>query len=243
MAEILKPFLTAEWRYLAMLNYEIDPEVLAPYVPTGTELDIFEGKMYVSIVGFLFLKTKLMGIPVPFHRNFEEINLRFYVKRNAPDGVRRGVVFIKEIVPRAAIAYVARKYYNEPYVSRAMRHSVERDEQTGAMKVDYAWFEKHPDFSYLSVNVRGAAALPSAGSLEEFIAEHYWGYTAQKDGSTMEYRVEHTPWRTWSAKHCHLDCYVNLSYGPQFYSTLSKKPNSALLAEGSPVTVYRGVKI
>jgi len=243
MPENLKPFLTAEWRYLAMLNYEIDPAVLAPYVPAGTELDSFAGKTYVSIVGFLFRKTKVMGVPVPFHRNFEEINLRFYVKRNALDGVRRGVVFIKEIVPKAIIAHVARKYYNEPYVSRSMRHSVERDEQTTAMKVDYGWYEHHPDFSYLTVNVRGAAALPAAGSIEEFITEHYWGYTTQKDGSTMEYRVEHPQWRIWNAKHCHLDCYVDLTYGPQFFPTLSKKPTSALLAEGSPVTVYRGVKI
>jgi len=243
MAKNLKPFLTAEWRYLAMLNYVIDPTVLQPFIPHGVELDYFQDRTFVSVVGFMFLNTKLMGVPIPFHRDFEEVNLRFYVKRNAPDGVRRGVVFIKEIVPRAAIAHVARKYYNEPYVTRAMRHSVERDEQTQAMKVDYGWFEKHPDYSYMSVNVRGAAALPTAGSLEGFITEHYWGYTAQKDGSTLEYRVEHPPWRTWSAKHCHLDCYVDLSYGPQFYPTLSKQPTSALLAEGSPVAVYRGVKI
>ncbi len=75
------PFLTAEWRHLAMLNYEIDPVILRPFVPSGTELDSWNGKTYVSIVGFLFLKTRVRGLAIPFHQNFEEINLRFYVRR------------------------------------------------------------------------------------------------------------------------------------------------------------------
>jgi len=31
-------FLTARWRYLAMLNYEVDPAILRSRVPVGTEL-------------------------------------------------------------------------------------------------------------------------------------------------------------------------------------------------------------
>ena len=118
-------FLTAEWRHLAMLNYEADPKLLAPFVPSGTELDLWNGKNFVSVVGFLFQKTRVLGIPVPFHRNFEEVNLRFYVRRKAPDGWRRGVVFIKELVPRRAIAWTARTFYNEPYLALPMAHQIE----------------------------------------------------------------------------------------------------------------------
>ena len=82
-SDVAKVFLTAEWRYLAMLNYEIEPAVLAPFVPQGTELDSFDGKTFVSIVAFLFLDTRIGGIPIPFHRNFEEVNLRFYVRRKS----------------------------------------------------------------------------------------------------------------------------------------------------------------
>ena len=101
-------FLKAEWRYLAMLNYEVDPALVAAYVPPGTELDRFDGKAFISLVGFLFLNTKILGISVPFHRNFDEVNLRFYVRRSVDGVVKRGVVFIREIVPRRAIAAVAR---------------------------------------------------------------------------------------------------------------------------------------
>jgi uncharacterized protein YqjF (DUF2071 family) len=87
------PFLTAEWRDLAMLNYEIDAAVLRPFVPAGTELDAWGGRTFVSVVGFRFLGTRVRGVPVPGHRDFEELNLRFYVRRVADDGPRRGVVF------------------------------------------------------------------------------------------------------------------------------------------------------
>src|SRR5262245_9199655 len=121
MLEESPRFLTAEWRYLAMINYEVDPAILHPYIPRGTELDRWQGRTFVSLVGFLFLKTRVLGLWVPFHSDFEEVNLRFYVRRRAPDGWRRGVVFIREVVPRRAIATVARVFYNENYVARRMR--------------------------------------------------------------------------------------------------------------------------
>src|SRR5262245_20887686 len=111
-----RDFLTADWRYLVMINYEVDPEILHPYIPGGTELDQWQGRTFVSVVGFLFLRTRVLGLTIPFHHNFEEVNLRFYVRRRAIEGWRRGVVFIREIVPRWAIAAVAREFYNENYV-------------------------------------------------------------------------------------------------------------------------------
>src|SRR6185503_10439864 len=104
---------TAHWRFLMMLNYEVDPSVLHPLVPRGTELDTWHGRTYASVVGFLFLDTRVLGLAIPFHRDFEEVNLRFYVRRREAEAWRRGVVFIKEIVPRWAIATVARVAYNE----------------------------------------------------------------------------------------------------------------------------------
>ena len=110
-------FLTANWEYLAMINYETDPNILNPYVPPGTELDVWKGKTYISIVGFLFKNTRVKGVKIPFHSNFEEINLRFYVRFNSQGQWKRGVVFIKEIVPKKAIAFVARSIYNENYIA------------------------------------------------------------------------------------------------------------------------------
>lgn len=237
-------FLTAEWRYLAMLNYAIDPAVLHPYVPNGTELDAWHGKTFVSMVGFLFLKTKVLGLPVPFHTNFEEVNLRFYVRRRGPEGWRRGVVFIKEIVPKVAIATVARTVYNENYVALPMRHIVQQhvDTPEPALLVEYGW-RVNGQWNNLRVKTKGVAQPITPGSEEEFIAEHYWGYAAQKDGGCVEYQVEHPRWRVWQVSECSLNCSVAQLYGDVFVEPLSATPSSAFLAEGSAVVVRRGIKI
>ncbi|MDX2040467.1 MAG: DUF2071 domain-containing protein [Acidobacteriota bacterium] len=237
-------FLTAEWRSLAMINYEIDPAVLQPLVPRGTELDTWQGKTFVSEVGFLFLNTRVAGVAIPFHRNFEEINLRFYVRRKAEDGWRRGVVFVKEIVPRFAIAAVARVAYNENYVARRMWHGTDLGEAsfTKSGLVEYGWMEK-TGRNFLRVRATGKAQPLAAGSEEEFITEHYWGYAVQRDGGTVEYQVEHPSWNVWQVSEARFDCDVELVYGEQFAEALRGKPSSAFVADGSPIIVRKGVRL
>lgn len=234
-------FLTAEWRLLAMLNYDADPAVLAPYVPTGTELDFMDGKTYISFVGFLFQNTRVSGVPIPFHRNFEEVNLRFYVRRTTDDRPRRGVVFIKELVPRTAIALVARKLYNENYCALPMSHQIEKN-GNDVKSASYFWhFNGRKNF--LKVTTRGQAQPPDNDSLQEFITEHYWGYSMQRNGSTMEYRVEHPRWRIWETQTAQLDCEAAPLYGENFRDFFNRPPASAFLAEGSEVNVYQGVRL
>jgi uncharacterized protein YqjF (DUF2071 family) len=240
-----RPFLTAAWRYLAMLNYEVDPALLRPLVPAGTELDAWEGLTLASVVGFRFLDTRVLGAPIPFHRDFDEVNLRFYVRRRADEGAwRRGVVFVKEIVPRLAIAAVARACYNEPYVALPMRHRLDMsgaaEGRTGS--VAYEWrYAGH--WHGLAVETDGAAFPIEPGSEEEFVTEHYWGYTAQRDGGCKEYQVEHPRWNVWRAAAARLDCDVASVYGPGFAAFLAGRPRSAFVADGSAVTVYAGVRI
>ena len=231
-------FLTAEWRHLAMLNYACPPELLAPLVPDGVVLDDFEGRCYVSLVGFLFLNTRLMGVPVPFHRHFEEVNLRFYVRRHTPEGVRRGVVFVRELVPRRAIAAVARTVYNENYTALPMSHRIAPDSGI----VEYGW-----KFGTVENRIRceteGAAREAPEGSEAEFITEHYWGYARSRSGSTTEYRVEHPKWRVRRAvAHLAEGDFAGL-YGEAFGKVLAGPALSAFVAEGSPVIVRRGVTL
>ena len=108
-----------------MLNYVVDPRLIMPLVPAETEIDFENGETFLSVVGFLFLDTRLLGLPIPLHRDFEEVNLRFYVRRKSADTWRRGVVFIRELVPRRAIALVARTFYGENYVAVPMKHEIE----------------------------------------------------------------------------------------------------------------------
>ncbi len=237
-------FLSAEWRWLAMLNYEADPALLRPLAPVGTELDEWEGTTYLSMVGFLFLDTRVLGIPIPFHRDFEEVNLRFYVRRKGPEGWRRGVVFVKEIVPRAAIAAVARLVYGERYVACPMRHRVdlERGALVAGGAVEYGWRERGR-WSTLRAETEGGPEPLVPGSEAEFITEHYWGYAAQRDGGTVEYRVEHPSWRVWRARRATLQADAAATYGPDLARLLQGPPRSAFVAEGSPITVRRGVRI
>ncbi len=235
-------FLTAHWKYLAMLNYEVDPKILASRTPIGTELDTFQGKTFVSIVGFLFHDTKVLGVPVPFHQNFEEVNLRFYVRYKVEkEGEwRRGVVFVKEIVPKFAIAFVARTVYEEHYIPT--RHTLEFDQANNPKLVTYEW-EYQDVWQGLTLYPTGNPYTLATGSEEEFIAEHYWGYTKHNDGSTTEYKVEHPPWRVWAVKNSSFQCDVTSLYGAEFNESLSVKPSSTFLAEGSSVTVYMGKKL
>ncbi|HWK90051.1 MAG TPA: DUF2071 domain-containing protein [Longimicrobium sp.] len=232
-------FLTADWRWLVMLNYAVDPAVLRPYLPAGTELDAWDGRACASVVGFRFLRARLLGIPVPGHGAFEEVNLRFYVRRRAPEGWRRGVVFVREIVPRRAVAAVGR-LYGENFAALPMRHRVELDPAAGG-EVEYGW--KHGGrWCTLAARVEGPARPLEPGSEAEFIAEHYWAYTAGRRG-TVEYRVEHAPWNAWLARDAVLDGDVAALYGERFADSLSALPRSALVADGSPVSVFTGTRL
>lgn len=223
-----------------MLNYEVEPGLLSAFIPAHTELDRWNGKAFVSLVGFRFLKTKVCRISIPFHRNFDEINLRFYVRKQSGSEIRRGVVFIKEIVPRWAIAAVARSLYNERYTALPMSRQIEQNE--AGLSVEYSW-RSNANWNRFSVRSSGAPTLPSEGSQEQFITEHFWGYSAQTDGTTVEYRVAHPSWRVWSGCGAKFEGDVTELYGRELASVLARPPASAFLAEGSPVTVFRSQKI
>lgn len=239
----MRTFLTAQWRWLAMLNYAVDSDALFPLTPPGTELDLFRGTAYVSVVGFRFLDTRVLGLPVPLHRNFDEVNLRFYVRRIGEDGAwRRGVVFVREVVPRAAIALIARTLYNEPYIALPMRHELRPPEGRSAGQIEYAWRYRNR-WNTITAAIAGAPTPTAEGSFEEFITEHYWGYTRRRDGGTSEYRVEHPRWSAWRAARAELDIDAAALYGAAFVAPLSAPPSSALVADGSAVSVSRGIRI
>lgn len=237
----MSTFLTAEWRKLIMAQYEVDPVILAPWLPPGLELDFYQGRCYVSLVGFLFDRVRVKGIPIPFHTRFEEVNLRFYVTRTEADGsCKRGVVFIREFVPRSAIAFIAHLFYEEPYDTMPMGHS---DHSTpDALFVSYRWGNPQ---NWQSITVE---AFPKPRSIEpgseaEFITEHYWGYTKRSDGATSEYGVQHPRWTDYLIRNSAIQVDFGALYGPAFASLNGHQPSSILLAEGSAITVSKGKRI
>ena len=229
-----RKFLTAEWRKLIMANYEIDPGVLKKYIPLGTELDSWNNKYYVSLVGFMFLKTKLRGITIPFHSNFPEVNLRFYVRHRSGNDWKRGVVFINEFVPKPAITFVANSLYKERYVTCTMKHKWQIDEQ---LTVGYYW-KKNNKWNELEVTADSKLNEIKQGSKEEFITEHYWGYSSVDKHKTGEYEVAHPRWGIYPLKNYKIDCDFKQLYGNDFDILDHLQPASVFLAEGSPVTIF-----
>ncbi len=224
-----------------MVNYEVDAKLLHDYVPPGTVLDSFDGRTYVSLVGFQFRRTLLFGaLPVPFHRDFDEINLRFYVRHKEGNEDRRGVVFIAEIVPKWAIAKVARIVYGENYVRLPMKHRV--DKTSATIAAEYQW-QHGGAWSKIYLHASGDPAPAADGSLEQFITEHYWGYSKQRNGGSLEYRVTHLPWNVWRSIAAGFEGDATGIYGVELGRVLQRPPDSAFIADGSPVSVLTGRKI
>jgi uncharacterized protein len=229
-------FLAAEWRWLAMLNYRVSPELVAPLVPAGTEVDLWNGDTFISVLGFRFTKVRVMGVPIPFHTDFDEVNLRFYVRRNAGGVARHGVVFVKEVVPKSAVAVMARGMYNEPYAVMEMKHQVPQDATRTPPQVEYS-FRQPSRWSRITVTPKGAARPIPPASAEEFLLVRHWGYTRQRDAGTVEYRVEHPRWNIWDTSVSELDAEVISLYGERFAKILQLPPDSAYLADGSAISV------
>lgn len=233
-------FLKAEWRKLAIVNYDIDPGILKKYIPANTELDLWNDTCYVSLVGFMFLNTKLLGLSIPYHRHFEEVNLRFYVRHKHQNEWRRGVVFIKEIVPKPALTFVANAIYKEHYQTMKMSHNWK--EESDSRTVAYQWHLNSMKNSFLVNTALHAEEIPS-GSETAFITEHYWGYTKANNQTTFEYEVTHPKWSAYQVLSHQIDVDFGSIYGREFEVLSQSKPKSVMLAEGSAITVENKRKI
>ncbi len=227
-------FLKAEWRKLAIANYAIDPAVLQKYIPHKTELDLWNNTCYVSLIGFMFKNTKVLGLKVPFHIDFEEVNLRFYVKYFENNTWKRGVVFIKELVPKSALSFVANAFYDEHYQTVPMNHKWELIDEN--IKVTYHWKYNNNE-QKISVLAENNLQEIFPNSETEFITEHYWGYTKVNENKTFEYEVTHPKWQTYKVKEFDINVDFGLVYGADFAFLNNLKPNSVMLAEGSEITV------
>ncbi len=262
-----RPLLTAEWRNFVLLNFPVPTDIIANLAPPSTEPDLHNGQSYISIVGFSFQNVRLFGVPVPGHTNFPEINLRYYVRRTVDKEVRRGVVFAREIVPRRAVAILANHLYNESYITRPMRSDIRivGAELSPDDTIEYSWKSRsrqriplpfreglgegsaarsssHP-WNHLAAQVTAHLAFPTPDSLEEFLVEHYWGYVRGRDGQTREYRVVHNPWRVAPAESVIWDCDIATTYDSPLAEFLAAPPTSAIIAEGSPIQLFRGHRL
>jgi uncharacterized protein YqjF (DUF2071 family) len=228
-------FVQAEWRRLIMANYAVDPVVLSRYLPAKTELDYWNGECYVSLVGFMFKNVRVRGIRIPFHVNFPEINLRFYVRYKEQEQWKRGVVFITEIVPKYVVSFIANTFFYERYRTLPMRFAW--TDGASLLKTAYHW-KKNNRWNKLEAITEPQPISLENGSMEEFITEHFWGYSSGRNNSTNEYKVEHPRWDIYKVNEYLVDCDFRAQYGSEFADLQSAKPLSVFMAEGSAVNIF-----
>ncbi|MES2392585.1 MAG: DUF2071 domain-containing protein [Acidobacteriota bacterium] len=232
-------FLTAQWRKLIMAQYEVSPEILEPFLPEGVELDLFRNRCYISLVGFLYDRVRLLRMPIPFHTSFEGINLRFYVRRmNAMGTWDRGVVFIREFVPSPAIGLIGKAIYDQEYTTAPTAHRIIPSENH--LSVEYMW-----TFDGRAQRMCVEAALTPEpvveGSEEEFMTDHYWGFARRRNGTTSAYRVARPRWETYRVQNHGIAANFSSMYGEAFAGLNYQLPSSVLLAHGSAVSISDGV--
>ena len=228
-------FLLAEWNNLIMANFVVPEELLSPFIPCKTELDFYKGKTFVSLIGLMFLNTKILGLSVPYHINFEEVNLRFYVKHNDRGNWKRGTVFIKEIVPRAAVSFFANFFYGEKYSTMRMKHF--HAKKAGEIETCYEWKYENK-WNKIAASSQEKSLPVRMNSEEEFIAEHNWGYTKYNENKTYEYEVDHPRWDIFEVSNYTIDCDFSGIYGNEFSFLNDKAPSSVFMARGSEVKIY-----
>jgi uncharacterized protein YqjF (DUF2071 family) len=230
----MKTFMTARWENLIMANYVIDAAKLQQYLPKGVEIDLYEGKAYVSLVGFLFRNSRIFGIPIPLLGTFEEVNLRFYVKRREGDGFKRGVVFINETVPYKPVAWLANKLYKEHYISIPTKHRTAV--KNAGKEIEFQWkISSH--WNKIGVEADVLSEEMERGSFQEFIFEHYFGYTRLNENTSQEYRIRHPRWKVNRVTKYDINCNFSEMYGPAFAELTHQKPEAVFLAEGSNVSI------
>jgi uncharacterized protein YqjF (DUF2071 family) len=234
--------LNTEWRYLAMAHYRVEPPLVARFVPVGTELDDRNGEVFLTLVAFRFMNTKIFGVGIPFHRDFEEVNLRIYVRRRIADEIRRGVVFIKDIVGLPAVAITARLAYNERYEMHPTRSNAPREAGPVPARLEYRWLSRS-GWNRIAVEAGDGPFLAAPGSQDQFLTDRPWGYTRQRDGGTVEYKVDHPPWRLWRARSTDVHVHATELYGSQFEPVLRSPAHSVTIAEGSGVAVSSPTRV
>ena len=227
-------FLKANWENIIMVNYEIDPEILRPFLPKGVTIDLFEGKAYISLVGFMFKKTKIFNIPIPRFGTFEEINLRFYVKREEGHFVKRGVVFINETIPYPLVAWVANWLYKEHYSVVPTKHLFSKSESTQQLQFEWLANKK---WNSIFVETETQLKEMEPNSFEEFIYQHYYGFTKVSENATEEYRLQHPRWKVYPVTKYAINCDFSAMYGKEFSIINHTQPKAVFVADGSAVKI------
>jgi uncharacterized protein YqjF (DUF2071 family) len=233
----MKALLTANWTNLLTATFEADKKLLQPFIPAHTELNDWNGKYLMSLVGFLFSKPYIYSIPSPFYRRFEEVNLRFYVRHKSKSGWRKGVVFIKEIAPSRMIGRVAKWLYHENFICLPVKYKTQTDKEKRS--IEYSW-KVNGKWNFLKLRASVNPLSGNENTVETFIKEHYWGYT-KNNNQSFEFEIQHPPWSVYPGLSFEMNLDANTIYGEEFTDYFAEKPVTTFLMDGSQTKVSNPV--
>ncbi|WP_424494544.1 YqjF family protein [Salinimicrobium sp. GXAS 041] len=226
--------LTAEWKNLVFANYTVPPQLIEKYLPAHTKPDFYNGKCYLSLVGFQFKNVKVANLKIPFNNDFEEINLRFYVKRFDGAKWRKGVIFISQIADKAALNTLANVLFQENYQKLVTKQHISEDDTS--INARYSWRFKD-EWQHLEAKSGIVASPFQENSEEEFLMDRPWGYGKRNNEETNEYKVSHPDWPIFEVEEYSVKVDFSLLFGPEFNILSSATPKSVILAEGSTVSM------
>jgi uncharacterized protein YqjF (DUF2071 family) len=242
MSSRRRPFLLARWEKLLLFSYPAPAELLRPYLPAGTALDLFEREAFVSLVAFCFQPVRLGALPICWFPSFPELNLRFYVRRCTPQGTLRGIVFIRELAPSRLAVFLGNLLYHEHYRWAAMSYATQAPSPIAPVRWRYSW-RLRGDIGFMEADVASEARYPKEGTLEEFLTHRFWAFTRSREGRSYSFWVEHAPWTVSSVGQPALHANIEQLYGKGFARILQQKPCHALASEGSLVAVSSSTRM
>jgi uncharacterized protein len=235
-----RPFLTANWRNLVLVNFVVPADLLEPRLPPGCVLDRVPHSPdthLLSVVAMHFDNTRVWGVPVPFAQRFDEVNLRFYARQ----GDRHGSVFLRQYVPSRTILYGARWTYNQPYELARIQHVVA---ESGDHLEIRTRFERGRYTGAVSLRAERGAITPPVDSLEHFLKERYWGFDSDRRGRVFRYPVWHPVWRTHPVIDVDIDFDPGVLLGGDWRDVdWTAAYHSALFAEGSLSAIYPAERV
>ena len=239
-----KPLMRARFSELVALNFSIDPAILQPLVPRGLELDFFKDETYVSLIAMMLRDVRVFGFPIHIASGFEEINLRFYVRRRVGDSYRKGACFLKDYVSGAAAAWVLGRIFKAEFGRLKLKHKnsgFDPKEENAIPEVDYQW-KVDDHMNRVRVKAREKVQRMGADTKVGFILNHNNEYSC-RNGKTLEYAMARPQWVVWNAAQANFTCDVRKLFGPEFEKPLSRRPASVFVTSGSEVVIYKPTEV
>lgn len=187
-----EPLFLADWSRAVFIHYEVPADALRRDVPF--ELDLREGKAYVSLVAFTMQRMRpFFGgrftewLLKPIARN-DFLNVRTYVHHRGEPGI----YFLKEWMNNPLSVRLGPWTFGLPY--RFGKLNYQNRHEAGCLSGTVREPNTKSFFSYEgALNGPGFHPCP-AGSIDEFLMERYTAFTAHGTKRRF-FRIWHPPWR------------------------------------------------